>query len=137
MATFVDKGCITCHIGPNFSNSTYQRIIVPGGEKDLGRYKKTKKEEDKYFFRVYSLLNVTETAPYFHNGSVNDLATVIRIMGRDMLKIELTDQEVEDIVAFEHALKGKMPEDFLIMPVLPTGGGKGDFGPDLLPSGKN
>jgi cytochrome c peroxidase len=97
----------------------------------------TKKEEDKYFFRVYSLLNVAETPPYFHNGSVDDLSTVIRIMGKDMLKIELTDQEVEDIVAFEHALTGTIPEDFLTIPVLPIGGGKGDFGPGLLPSGKN
>jgi cytochrome c peroxidase len=137
MVTFVDKGCVTCHIGPNFSNSTFQRIMVPGGEKDLGRYKVTKKEEDKYLFRVYSLLNVTETAPYFHNGSVSDLREVIRIMGRQALKIELTDQEVEDILAFEHALKGKIPEDFLTMPVLPTGGGEGDFGPGLMPSGKN
>jgi hypothetical protein len=76
---------------------------------------------------------------------------VIRIMGKDMLKIELTDQEVEDIVAFEHALTGTIedivafehaltgtiPEDFLTIPVLPIGGGKGDFGPGLLPSGKN
>jgi cytochrome c peroxidase len=114
MATFVDKGCITCHSGPNFSNSTYQRIMVPGGEKDLGRYKVTNKEEDKYLFRVYSHLNVTETPPYFHNGSVDDLRTVIKIMGEQMLKIELTDKEDNPRASYRWRRGGLRPRAYAL-----------------------
>jgi len=137
MALFADKGCIACHAGPNFSNSSYQKIIVPGGEGDFGLYERTKEEGDKYRFKVPSLLNVAQTAPYTHKGTVNDLPSMVRLMGREMLKTELKDDEVEDIVAFLHSLTGEMPQHFLVLPVLPTGGGEGDFGPDLLPSGKN
>lgn len=137
MTLFVDKGCVACHSGPNFSNSSLQRIVVPTGEEDHGLYRTTKKEEDKYFFKVASLLNVAKTAPYTHNGSVNDLNSMVKLMGREMLKTELKDGEVDDIVAFLHSLTGEMPQDFLTLPALPTGGGDGDFGPDLQPSTKN
>lgn len=137
MALFVDKGCIACHSGPNFSNSSLQKIMVPKGEEDHGLYRMTKKAGDEYFFKVASLLNVGKTPPYAHNSSVDDLDTMVRIMGKEMLKIELKDDEERDIVAFLHSLTGEMPQDFLVLPVLPTGGGEGDFGPDLLPSTKN
>jgi cytochrome c peroxidase len=137
MALFADKGCIACHAPPNFSNSSYQKIIVPGGEGDFGLYKRTKKEGDKYKFKVPSLLNVSKTAPYTHKGMVNDLPSMVRLMGNKMLRTELKKNEVNDIVAFLHSLTGEMPQHFLTMPVLPTGGGEGDFGPGLTPSGKN
>ena len=137
MALFADKGCIACHSGPNFSNDTYQKVMVPGGEEDFGLYERTKQEGDKYKFKVPSLLNVAETAPYTHKGTINDLPTMIRFMAKEMLNIALTDSEVEAMVAFKHALTGEMPEHFLTLPVLPTGGGDGDYGPGLTPSGKN
>lgn len=137
MAAFVDKGCVTCHSGPAFSNSSLRRAQLPGGENDEGRARTTKNEADRYFFKVPSLLNVARTPPYGHNGSINDLPGMVRFMGREMLKSELADGEVDDIVAFLHALTGRMPESFVRLPTLPTGGGDGDFGPGLLPSGKN
>ncbi len=137
MALFVDKGCVTCHSGPNFSNSSLQRIQVPKGEEDHGLYRKTKKEGDQYFFKVASLLNVAKTPPYAHNGSVDTLAEIIRIMGSDMLKTDLKDTEIADIVAFLGTLTGEIPTTFMTLPVLPTGGGEGDFGPGLEPSTKN
>ncbi|MBI3575543.1 MAG: hypothetical protein HY083_07830 [Gammaproteobacteria bacterium] len=54
-----------------------------------------------------------------------------------MLKTDLKDRETNDIVAFLHALTGEMPREFLALPILPTGGGNGDFGPGLSPSTKN
>ena len=137
MALFAGKGCTACHAGPNFSNSSYQKIIVPGGEGDFGLYKRTKKRDDKYRFKVPSLLNVAKTAPYTHKGTVNDLPSMVMLMAKEMLKTELKDDEVRDIVAFLDSLTGEMPQHFLTMPVLPTGGGEGDFGPGLLPSSKN
>ena len=61
---------------------------------------------------------------------------MIKVMGTKMLNTELEPNEIEDITAFLHALTGEMPEDFMTIPVLPIGGGMGDFGPDLTPSGK-
>ena len=45
--------------------------LETGSQKlDAGRFAVTKKEEDRYVFRVPMLRNVAKTAPYFHDGSV-------------------------------------------------------------------
>jgi cytochrome c peroxidase len=113
---FQSKGCVGCHSGPTFTNSGFFRIQVPGST-DLGRYEVTKKEEDKYKFRVQSLRNIALTYPYFNNGSVWKLDQAVRIMAREMLGIQPTDAEVGDIVAFLHTLTGEMPA--FSYPVLP------------------
>ena len=45
----------------------------------------TGKPADRYLFKVPSLRNVARTAPYFHDGSVADLAGAIRRMARSQL----------------------------------------------------
>ena len=40
---------------------------------DARRFAATRKEEDRYVFRVPPLRNVAKTAPYFHDGSVAEL----------------------------------------------------------------
>lgn len=136
MALFADRGCIGCHAAPYFSNFTYQKFIIEGGEHHLGRYKVTKEEEDKFTYKVPSLLNVAKTPPYTHAGVVKSLPKMVKIMGKQMLDEDLSENEVEDIVAFLDALTGKMPQHFHFIPVLPIGGGDGDFGPHLTPSTK-
>lgn len=113
---FQQKGCVACHSGANFTNGGFYRIQVPGST-DLGRFEVTKKEEDKYKFRVQTLRNVALTYPYFNNGSVWQLTDAVRIMAREMLKIEPTDDEVRSIVAFLETLSGDMPP--FQYPVLP------------------
>ncbi len=158
MALFVDKGCIGCHHGPVFSGPMHDpkvkvfdeehpetrnlglhlhKVILPGAENDLGRAKKTKREQDKYFFKVPQLLNVANTPPYTHAGLIDNLPDMVKFMAKNMLNIKLSSAEVDDIVSFLHSLTGEIPQDFMVVPILPAGGGKGDFGPDLLPSGKN
>ncbi len=113
---FQSKGCIACHNGPIFTNSTFQRIQVPGST-DLGRYTVTKKEEDKYKFRVQTLRNVALTYPYFNNGSVWKLRDAVKIMSRKMLGSETGDKDADDIVEFLKTLTGEMPK--FTYPVLP------------------
>lgn len=113
---FRERGCVACHSGPNFTNSQYFKIQVPGST-DLGRYEVTKNEADRYKFRVQTLRNVALTYPYFNNGSVWKLDQAVRIMAREMLHIEPTDKEVSDIVAFLRTLTGEMPT--FSYPVLP------------------
>ncbi|MBI3757409.1 MAG: cytochrome-c peroxidase [Deltaproteobacteria bacterium] len=107
---FRKKGCIACHSGANFSNSQFYKIQVPGST-DLGRYQVTKKEEDKYKFRVQSLRNVALTYPYFNNGSVWKLNDAVKIMSTEMLKSETGDDEAALIVEFLKTLTGDMPKE--------------------------
>jgi len=131
MASFVDKGCAACHTSPYFSNFSFQKFEIEGGMHHEGRYKVTENEDDKFRYKVPSLLNVAMTPPYTHAGVIETLPEMVQVMGKKMLNTELNSNEVEDITAFLHALTGEMPEDFMTIPVLPIGGGPGDFGPEL------
>ena len=113
---FQQKGCIGCHNGPNFTNSQFFKIQVPGST-DLGRYQVTKKEEDKYKFRVQSLRNIALTYPYFNNGSVWKLTDAIKIMSTEMLHSETGEEDAKDIEAFLQTLTGDMPR--FEYPILP------------------
>jgi cytochrome c peroxidase len=52
---------------------------------DLGRYAVTKRESDRYVFKVPSLRNVELTAPYFHDGSAQNLEAAVDVMFRYQL----------------------------------------------------
>ena len=82
---FYGKGkCVACHTGPLMSDFNYHNVGIPdhgpgidGNGKDYGRYNVTGNEKDKYRFRTPPLRNVSETAPYFHNGSVPTIYHVL------------------------------------------------------------
>jgi len=61
-------------------------------------------------FRVPILRNVTRTSPYFHNGAVDKLEEVVRIMSKYQLGDEFNKQEIEEVVAFLKTLEGKVVE---------------------------
>ncbi|MET0402103.1 MAG: cytochrome-c peroxidase, partial [Cystobacter sp.] len=76
--------------------------------------------EDLYKFRVPALRNVEKTGPWFHDGSVTDLSTAVRLMARHQLGMTLSDAEVDDIVAFLKSLTGELPgPEVLTAPALP------------------
>lgn len=121
---FMEKGCASCHNGVAIGGEMFQKfgIVKPykyQDPNDLGRYNVTKNEADKYVYKVPSLRNVTRTYPYFHDGKVWDIKEAVKIMGETQLGIELTDEEIDKIVAFLDSTTGKIPEDALKMPVLP------------------
>ncbi|MCR9289354.1 MAG: cytochrome-c peroxidase [Bacteroidetes bacterium] len=73
-ALFKKVGCINCHNGPMFSDFKIHIIGVPSNDKLT--------ETDKGFgeqfgFRTPSLRNLRFTAPYMHNGSLQDLLSVM------------------------------------------------------------
>ena len=55
-----------------------------------------------------SLRNITKTAPYFHDGSVDKLEDAVKIMGKTQLNKELSTQEVTEIVTFLESLTGQI-----------------------------
>lgn len=129
LKAFIGNGCIACHTGVNLTNDTFQKFGLVKGPywnfidskepHDEGLFEVTKKEEDKYFFRVSPLRNIAKTAPYFHNGSVKDLATAVSVMGETQLGKTLSKQDVDDIVAFLGATTGEVPAEALKVPELP------------------
>jgi len=141
LTLFNDKGCLSCHFGVNFAGPAPGPALKMGDgfyemfpnyrgtyyeEKynfveDLGRYHVTLDKEDKVMWRVPSLRNVVTTAPYFHNGAVNDIHEAVRIMSKVQFNYDITEAEVEDIVAFLESLTGKYPE--ITLPRLPEARG--------------
>jgi cytochrome c peroxidase len=120
LRAFIDTGCAVCHNGPNLGGASLQRFGLlkeywaeTRSEKvDLGKYGASKKEEDKYVFRVPMLRNITRTAPYFHDGSVDELDRAIRIMAAVQLGKTLADDTVAAIAAFLDSLTGEVPPNY-------------------------
>jgi cytochrome c peroxidase len=93
---FKSLGCISCHQGVNVGGNLYQRhgifrpLASPNPE----------------ILRVPSLRNVATTAPYFHDGSAPTLYDAVRKMAVAQLDQNLSDEQVEAIVAFLRTLTG-------------------------------
>lgn len=137
MNKFASSGCTSCHSGaafngpqmklgegfftkfPTFTDNSYVAQYKLADDK--GRQEVTGNKADANIFRTPTLRNITDTAPYFHNGSVNDLAEAVRVMAKTQLNKDLPDADVNDIVAFLGALTGEYPE--ITMPRLPATSG--------------
>jgi len=122
VAVFVETGCTTCHNGPAVGGKLYQKLGLVHewpNQKDMGRFKETKKEEDKMFFKVPSLRNIAKTGPYFHDGSVPDLEKAVEMMAHHQLDQKLTPEQMKAIVAFLNALTGELPTEYIKEPELP------------------
>jgi cytochrome c peroxidase len=118
--------CANCHGGIDFDepalNEHYFNVGVTDpprvtllNDKDEGLYALTKNESDKGKFLVPTLRNLAFTAPYYHNGSAANLATVIENYNnggavdaanksRLVKKLHLTTAEKKQLLAFLMAL---------------------------------
>jgi cytochrome c peroxidase len=106
---FVDAGCVGCHNGALLGGSMFMKagVVNPWpNQQDQGKFDLTKNEADRMVFKVPSLRWVTETAPYFHDGSVADLPAAIKMMGHHQLGKELTDAQAASIAAFLGSTSG-------------------------------
>ncbi len=121
--------CITCHSGPNFSDSKFYNIGVKGsGTTDKGRFDVTKNPADLGAFKTPTVRNAALTAPYMHDGSLKTLEEVVEHYnkgGEDvpnkhpvMVPLNLNAQEKADLVAFMKALTGEPLAD-QTLPELP------------------
>lgn len=137
MNKFAEVGCVACHSGaafngpenkigvgfyakfPTFTDNDYVAKYKLADDK--GRAEVTGKAEDVNLFRVPTLRNISDTAPYFHNGAVKTLEEAVRVMARVQLNQDLSAQDSKDIVAFLEALTGEYPE--ITMPRLPASKG--------------
>jgi cytochrome c peroxidase len=153
MALFESMGCVICHTGPNFSdasvyseNLSYRVFPAIANDEFESKYHFSEdsgkatddqlQENSGAVWRIPTLRNIALTAPYFHNGSVDNLEDAVRIMARTQLnktisnqKFDdenyywsssdkkmrtttneaLSDDEVESLVAFLQSLSGDVP----------------------------
>ncbi|MCK5916775.1 MAG: c-type cytochrome [Cocleimonas sp.] len=143
---FKDKGCVSCHSGALFSDGKAHNTGVPENfdvfldpmnhqafiafamfqgienymnlKRDPGAYVQWKKADKSNMgtFMTPSLRELTQTAPYMHNGMIKTLEEVVDFYnkggGEDshkdaaMKPLNLKDQEKKDLVAFLKSLSG-------------------------------
>jgi cytochrome c peroxidase len=116
LKVFMDKGCAGCHNGIGVGGGSMQPFPMTDNAykyANIGDFKGNKEG----LVKVPTLRNITQTAPYFHNGAVWSLKEAVQIMGKTQLDADLSDNEASDIVAFLGSLKGKKPS--IIYPSLP------------------
>jgi len=131
---FINIGCKGCHNGEavggeieaKFPLRQYRGLFVPkftyNGKRNLESVKiQFGKESAQYpfdnkgnftgknfagIYRVPILRNITQTAPYFHNGMVKSLDDTIFIMGKYQLGIDLNKEQISQIEEFLKTLEG-------------------------------
>ena len=127
LVNFMNFGCSGCHTGRSVGGQSVQRFplrnfagihdlrpnLGPAPEfkiidntfpfENKGDYKG---RANTSFFRVPILRNVTKTSPYFHNGAVDKIRKAVEIMGQHQLGLNLTNTQIDDIVAFLKTLEG-------------------------------
>ncbi|MFC7378920.1 cytochrome-c peroxidase [Brevundimonas sp. GCM10030266] len=121
--------CASCHSGPVFSDGRFHNLGLTfyGREReDLGRYEVTGQAADVGAFRTPSLLSVSRTGPWMHNGLFPIMEGIVRFYnaggahprpqaGQEndplfpktdpMLEpLDLTNEEIDDLVAFLETL---------------------------------
>lgn len=122
LKVFTNVGCMVCHTGEYLGGTSYQRAgaVEPWpNQADTGRASVTKSAADNMMFKVPTLRNIAQTAPYFHDGSATTLDQAVRMMGRHQLGLDLSEAEVESIVTWLGALTGELPKAYIARPQLP------------------
>jgi cytochrome c peroxidase len=143
METFKNLGCQSCHSGPAFNGPQWQ--LEPGTgyfqkvgvyedseqcseyidrynlHEDSGRAGVTGEESDEHMFKVPTLRNTADTAPYMHNGQVRTLENATKMMASCQLDQDISDEQAQELVAFMESLSGEYPEQ--TMPRLPSRSG--------------
>lgn len=121
---FRRSGCIRCHSGNLLGGTSFQKVgsvrpyVTDNSSK--GRMDVSGKPWDEMMFKVPTLLNVERTAPYFHDGAVKTLPDAVKKMADIQLDMNLSEKQVEEIVAFRESLNGELPK--IEKPTLPPSG---------------
>ncbi len=115
LKTFITTGCTSCHTGIAIGGSM-QGFALTGDftHAKVGDFK----GDANGLVKTPTLRNVSQTAPYFHNGTIWSLQEAIKEMGRIQLGIAITDKDAASIETFLKALEGRKPK--MELPMLPS-----------------
>ncbi|MBN8640206.1 MAG: cytochrome-c peroxidase [Flavobacteriales bacterium] len=74
-----NQKCASCHATDIFTDNSFRNNGLPinPSVNDVGRYRVTELEQDRYKFKVPSLRNIEKTAPYMHDGRFYTLDAVL------------------------------------------------------------
>jgi cytochrome c peroxidase len=125
LKVFLDAGCMACHTGPQVGGTMFQKVgaVIPWpNQQDKGRAAITKSPSDNMVFKVPSLKNISQTAPYFHDGASANLHDAIRLMGYHQLGIKLADDEINAIAIWMRSMTGEIDPAYIVVPELPPSG---------------
>lgn len=84
MAAFNRVGCAACHPGTDLRDQKFHNtgVVTRFGKNDQGLFGVTGKEEQRRAFKTPTLIQLAETAPYFHDGTALTIADVIQHYNR-------------------------------------------------------
>jgi cytochrome c peroxidase len=144
---FGKAACGSCHYGPMLSNYEMVRTgvedngpgrppISHGGDgTDPGYSEHTFDPRDRYKFRTPGLRNVELTGPYFRNGVEHSLRGVVEFFNQGVATagfdtedfpldprirpLNLTEEEIDDIVAFLRSLTDTTIDSPIVNPEVP------------------
>ncbi len=110
---FKSLGCVTCHNGVNIGANAFQKmglfIDYPYNPQYQDRYAVTGKESHKNVYKVPTLRNITQTAPYFHDANATTLEDAVNKMARYNLGIVLSQNDLHLLITFLESLEGERP----------------------------
>jgi cytochrome c peroxidase len=74
-----NQKCASCHATDIFTDNSFRNNGLPinPAVNDIGRFRVTELEQDRYKFKVPSLRNIEKTAPYMHDGRFYTLDAVL------------------------------------------------------------
>lgn len=109
--------CTNCHDGLLLTDQEYHNVGIgmDAPKPDVGRFTVSKEEKDTGAFKTPTLLDISKSAPYFHNGSVATLEEAMDLMlngGKknkqldttNLKAVKLSKAERDDLLAFLKSL---------------------------------
>ena len=135
---FIDMGCKGCHYGPTIGGQRVQKfplrdynsflnLTTTFNEKTKGRSLKSISLNFKMYqpfpfenkgeflgqnnekkFRVPILRNISQTAPYYHNGAIKTLREAIKIMSKYQVGVDMSKEQLDAMEAFLKSLDGEI-----------------------------
>ena len=110
--------CAGCHAGPNLTDEGFHNIgLAPLNQNEIGRALVTGRAADVRKFKTPSLRNISQSAPYFHDGRFTSLRDVLQFYNRggdlsegkdfNMKPLGLDAEEMTDLEAFLRTLDGR------------------------------
>ncbi len=119
---FKKYNCTNCHSGPALGGQSFEKMgqakdyfvdrvnganglrKLAKAKEDNGRYNVTRRESDRYKFKVPILRKAASTFPYMHDGNVTSLEEAVRIMAEYQVGKKLKQDEIRLIAKFLRAL---------------------------------
>ena len=115
--------CVNCHAGPLLSDERFHNTGIAwraGALTDEGRFRVTRVDADRGAFKTPTLREISRTAPYMHDGSLQTLDAVVEFyvrggtpnpeLDREIVPLDLSTAERSDLVAFLKSLTGRIHE---------------------------